>query len=95
MSIQPLPPEVVAQVKSSTTIVSLNGVIIELLKNALDAGSTRVDITVDYRKGDCVVEDDGLGILPSEFADNGGLGKSYRRCHHRQFVTYLTYDRLV
>jgi DNA mismatch repair protein MLH3 len=78
MSIQPLPSDVVAQIKSSTTITSLNGAVSELLKNSLDAGSTKVDISVDYSRGGCVVEDDGSGILPSEFGEMGGLGKLYR-----------------
>ncbi|KAF4615562.1 hypothetical protein G7Y89_g15304 [Cudoniella acicularis] len=77
MSIQPLPPDVIAQIKSSTTITSLNGVVDELVKNSLDAGCTKINITVDYARGGCVVEDDGLGILPSEFRENGGLGKLY------------------
>jgi len=81
MSIQPLAPEVVAQIKSSTTITSLNGVIFELLKNSLDAGSTKIDVTVDYSLGSCTVEDNGLGILPSEFEEGGGLGKLYRTWH--------------
>lgn len=80
MSIQPLPPDVIAQIKSSTTITSLNGVVYELMKNSLDAGSTKVDINVDYRRGGCIIEDDGLGILPSEFGESGGLGKLYREC---------------
>jgi len=85
MSIQPLPPDVIAQIKSATTITNLNSVTCELLKNSLDAGSTKVDIGVDYARGGCVVEDDGLGILPSEFRENGGLGKLYRKCpvHYR------------
>ncbi|KAN0107884.1 hypothetical protein V8E51_007626 [Hyaloscypha variabilis] len=77
MSIRPLPPEVIAQIKSSTTITSLNGVVCELLKNSLDASSRKVEITVDYSRGSCVLEDDGLGILPSEFGEEGGLGKLY------------------
>ncbi len=78
MSIQPLPPEVIAQIKSSTMITSLNGVVCELLKNSLDASSRKVEITVDYSRGSCVLEDDGLGILPSEFGEEGCLGKLYR-----------------
>ena len=78
MSIRPLSEDVIAQIKSSTTITSLNGVIFELLKNSLDAGSTKVDISVDYSRGGCVVEDDGLGILPSEFWESGGLGRLHR-----------------
>lgn len=77
MSIQPLPPDVIAQIKASITITSLNGVICELVKNSLDAASTKIDVSVDYTRGGCVVEDDGLGIQPSEFGENGGLGKLY------------------
>lgn len=79
MSIQLLPPDVVAQIKSSTTITSLNGVVSELIKNSLDAGATKITIDIDYARGGCIVEDDGLGILPSEFAEGGGLGKIYRQ----------------
>lgn len=78
MSIQPLPPDVVAQIKSSTTITSLNNVVCELVKNSLDANATKIGIEVDYGRGGCVVEDDGLGIIPLEFAESGGLGKLYR-----------------
>ncbi|KAJ8107367.1 hypothetical protein OPT61_g8920 [Boeremia exigua] len=77
MSIWPLPDEVVAQIKSSTAIVSLSGVVLELLKNSLDAKASRINITVDFARGGCVVEDDGLGIPPAEFSDDGGLGKLY------------------
>lgn len=79
MSIKPLPSEVVAQIKSSITITSLNGVDCELVKNSLDAGATKLDITVDYGRGSCTVEDDGFGILPSDFRDEGGLGNLYRK----------------
>ncbi|KAL2785851.1 hypothetical protein BJX66DRAFT_314050 [Aspergillus keveii] len=73
--IQPLPSEVVAKIKSSTSITHLNGVIAELVKNSLDASAQSIFVTVDYRRGGCVVEDDGDGILPAEFAPDGGLGK--------------------
>ena len=79
MSIQPLPPDVVAQIKSSITITSLNVVVCELVQNSLDANAKKVDISVDYSKGNCSVEDDGLGILPSEFQTTGHLGKLYRK----------------
>ncbi|KAJ8124708.1 hypothetical protein O1611_g8932 [Lasiodiplodia mahajangana] len=75
MSIRPLPDSVIAQIKSSTTITSLNGVVCGLLRNSLDAGATRVTISVDYVRGNCLVEDDGVGILPAEFKSSGGLGK--------------------
>ena len=79
MSIRPLPDEVVAQIKSSTAIVSLIEVVLELLKNSLDAKASKIDVTVDFTRGGCTVEDDGLGIPPAEFAEDGRLGKLYCR----------------
>jgi len=76
-AILPLPEEVVAQIKSSTVIVSLTGVVLELLKNALDARASKVKATVDFARGGCSLEDNGLGIAPSNFREEGGLGKLY------------------
>lgn len=77
--IKPLPAEVAAQIKSSTAIPSLCSAILGLVANSLDAGARKVDIIVDFGRGSCVVEDDGYGIAPSEFGENGGLGKPYRK----------------
>lgn len=76
-AILPLPAEVAAQIKSSTAIVTLSGVLLELLKNALDAKSSKIEATVDFARGACTVEDNGLGIPPQEFREEGGLGKLY------------------
>ena len=76
--ILPLPPEVVAQIKSSTTVTSLSIVVLGLLTNSLDADARRVDINVDLRRGAASVEDDGTGIPPQEFGEYGGLGKPHR-----------------
>ncbi|CAJ2510811.1 Uu.00g064360.m01.CDS01 [Anthostomella pinea] len=75
MSIQHLPEDVIAQIKSSTTITSLNGVICGLVKNSLDAEATKLTVSVNYARGNCSVEDNGLGIAPAEFKPGGGLGK--------------------
>ncbi|KAK4185816.1 putative DNA mismatch repair protein MLH3 [Podospora australis] len=75
MSIQPLPGDVVAQIKSSATITSLNNAIIGLLENSLDSAASKVNISVDYSRGNCSVEDNGVGIPPSSFHENGGLGR--------------------
>ena len=77
MSIQRLPGDVAVQIKSSTTVTSLNGTVLGLLRNALDADAQNVSITVDSTRGGCSVEDDGLGISPYEFAAEGGLGKRH------------------
>ena len=77
-SILPLPPEVAAQIRSSTTIPSLSTVVLGLLANSLDADASRINISVDLRRGAASVEDDGNGIPPKEFGEHGGLGKPYR-----------------
>lgn len=79
MSIQQLPEDVVAQIKSSSAITSLNGVVCGLAKNSLDAGAKKITISIDYTRGNCSVEDNGVGILPSEFTPDGGLGKLHRK----------------
>ncbi|PHH72915.1 hypothetical protein CDD80_4181 [Ophiocordyceps camponoti-rufipedis] len=75
MSISRLPDHVVDKLRSSASITSLNGVVCGLLKNSLDGGAARVLIRLDYARGNCSVEDDGRGIEPSEFREDGGLAK--------------------
>ncbi|KAK6000522.1 hypothetical protein QM012_003768 [Aureobasidium pullulans] len=81
-AILPLPEDVVAQIKSSTTITSLNQVVLGLLENSLDAQATKIDINIDYGRGGCTVEDNGIGILPSEYGMTGGLGRLYHTSKH-------------
>lgn len=83
MSIKPLPGDVVAQIKSSVVITSLNNVITGLITNSLDAQATRINASVDYARGNCSVEDNGIGIPPSEFREDGGLGQLHCMCAHR------------
>ncbi|VUC36670.1 unnamed protein product [Clonostachys rosea] len=77
MSIRQLPDHVVDKIRSSIVITSLNGVVAGLLKNSLDASATKVNITVDFTRGNCTVEDNGSGIPPSEFGSSGGLAKPH------------------
>ncbi|KXJ86641.1 hypothetical protein Micbo1qcDRAFT_190455 [Microdochium bolleyi] len=81
-TIQRLPEHVIAQIKSSTAIVTLNDAIVGLLKNSLDAGATKIQVSVDFARGSCTVDDNGTGILPSDFTEQGGIGKIYHssRC---------------
>ena len=79
--IYPLPADVVAQIKSSISIPSLPFAVLGLLENALDSGASNIDVTVDFLRGACSVEDDGCGIPPLEFGEAGGLGKP-----HREFI---------
>ncbi|KAK8165948.1 hypothetical protein BC567DRAFT_251178 [Phyllosticta citribraziliensis] len=95
-AIKPLPPDVVAQIKSSTTITSLTHVISGLVQNSLDAGATKIEVSVDARRGGCTVQDDGSGIAPAEFALDGGLGKPYYTSKHDcPFPVYGRYGTFV
>ena len=88
--IRALPSDVIAKIKSSTSIVHLTGVILELVKNSLDANAHTVFVTVDFKRGGCIVEDDGDGIPPIEFEVAGGLGKAHRMSPKLQIVMYLS-----
>ena len=76
--ILPLPPQVAAQIKSSTTVASLGQVAIGLIANSLDAEARKISVEVDFSRGAVSVEDDGIGIPPNEFSDAGGLGRLHR-----------------
>jgi DNA mismatch repair protein MLH3 len=76
--IEALSAEDIAQIRSSIQITTLRDVVLGLLCNALDAGSHSVRINVQFSRGSCTVEDDGIGIPPSEFLEDGGLLKAYR-----------------
>lgn len=71
--ILPLPEDAKAQIKSSIAINTLNDVVLGLVKNSLDAGSSKIGIELDLVRACCVVEDDGHGISPQEFKAEGGL----------------------
>lgn len=83
MSIRQLPQDVVDKLKSGVVITSLQHVAAGLLKNSLDAGATKVNITVDFTRGNCTIEDNGTGIEPREFEETGGIGKFNRECSCR------------
>lgn len=78
MSIRRLPDDVIDKIKSSVIISCLNDVGCGLIKNSLDASATQVDVFVDYAKGNCTIEDNGVGINVEEFRTGGGLGKLHR-----------------
>ena len=77
--IRPLPKEVAAKIKSSTIISSLESVVLGLLGNSLDSACKKIDISVDFTRGVCSIEDDGCGIHPADFHEEGGLGKHHRK----------------
>jgi DNA mismatch repair protein MLH3 len=81
--ILPLSEDAISRINSSKQITSLSGVTIALLENALDADATKIDISVNFGRGSCVVEDNGTGISSLEFSEHGGLGK----IHHTSKAT--------
>lgn len=91
--ILPLPPDVVAQIKSSCSITSLIGTILGLIHNSLDAKCQKIEVTADFPRGACTVEDDGRGIQPAEFLEEGGLGKVY--CQSRSAYSAILIVALI
>lgn len=87
MSIKSLPEDVIDKIRSSSTLTSLNAAVSGLVKNALDASASRIIVRVDYSRGNCTVEDNGLGIAPEEFTARGGLGKP-----HSSFLPSLIFS---
>ena len=81
--ILPLSEDAISGITSSKQITSLSGVILALLENALDADASKVDISVNFGRGSCVVEDNGTGIPSVEISEHGGLGK----IHHTSKAT--------
>jgi len=66
-----------AKIRSAVQILSLTDVIVELVKNALDAQASSIKVVLNYAAGFCSVLDDGYGIPANEFSENGRLAQAY------------------
>lgn len=67
--IEQLPPHIVNKIAAGEVIERPASVVKELMENSVDAGSTRIDVTVEQGGSQLIrVVDTGRGITPEDFA---------------------------
>lgn len=62
-----LPPATISLNRSQQQVPSWQHAVAELVANSIDAHATLIEVRIDPRRLDVVVEDDGCGILPASF----------------------------
>lgn len=68
MSIKPLDPEVVNKIAAGEIIISPTNALKELIENSIDAGATKIDVTVQNNGFKLLqISDNGSGIAKDDF----------------------------
>lgn len=88
-TIQPLPVEVVNLIAAGEVIDSLAAVVRELVENAIDAGATRIVVSVWPELWRVRVADNGMGM---DLADlqQAAIAHSTSKIHHREDLWKIT-----
>tara|TARA_B110001454_G_C12723278_1_gene436212 strand:- start:9676 stop:11508 length:1833 start_codon:yes stop_codon:yes gene_type:complete len=68
MSISYLNKQVIDQIAAGEVVERPSHLVKELVENAIDAGSTKIEVRFDNGGRDIVVQDNGKGIAPTELA---------------------------
>lgn len=73
-TIRKLPESVALRLRSTLVVTSLSDAVFQLVQNSLDADARNIRVQANLARNSCVVEDDGVGILP---VDMGMVGQMY------------------
>ncbi|QIW97488.1 hypothetical protein AMS68_003006 [Peltaster fructicola] len=85
--IKPLSEHVASQIASTKEIHSLKTAVLGLLENSLDANSSKIEITINFVRRSCKIEDNGHGIVPQEFESQGGLCQRHHTAKQDLVIT--------